>query len=110
MRKCGRIPHITLKYLPASILAKKDVVKLGWDSQSSKKLKGKLVEAGAIGVALGGGGRAPGYALQAMGYVDDLQYIVVPSKRQEAARIIAEHRALLLWVRFAFGTLLYDGI
>ena len=45
-------------------MAQKEVVKLGQDSdsQSSKKLKGKVLKAGDIGLDLAGGGRAPGYA------------------------------------------------
>ena len=45
-------------------MAKKEVAKLGWesDSQSSKKLKLKVVKAGYIGLNLGCGGHALGYA------------------------------------------------
>ena len=43
-------------------MAKKEVVKLGWesDSQSSKKLKGKVLKAGGIGLDLSGGGACSG--------------------------------------------------
>ena len=42
--------------------AKKELVSVGWEmaSQSSKKLKGKVVKAGDIGLKLGGGGQAGG--------------------------------------------------
>ena len=83
----------------ALYMAKNELVKLRWESdpQSSKKLKGKVLKAGDIGLDLAGGGRAPGYA-----HVDDVQRIVAPSKCEEARRIIAEQKTLLLQVLFAF--------
>ena len=88
-------------------MAKKEPVKVLWESdpQSSKKLKGKVLDAGGIGLDLAGGGRAPGYA-----HVDDMRRFVVPSKHEDTRRIIAEQKSLLLQVLFAFCVLLHDVI
>ena len=64
-----------------------------------------MLKPGDIGLDLAGGGHAPGYA-----HVDDMQRIVVPSKREEARTIVAEQRTLLLQVPSAFCMLLHDGI
>ena len=52
-------------------MAKKELVKLRLESdpQSSKKLKGKVLKAGDIGLDLVSRGRAPGYA-----HVDGVQW------------------------------------
>ena len=74
-------------------MPKNHCVMLGWetDSQSSKKLKGKVVKASDIGFDLGSGGRAPMYA-----NVDVVLRVVVASKREEAAAKIAQQKAALL--------------
>ena len=86
-------------------MATKELVKLGWgtDSQSSKKLKGQVVKAGDISLDSGDGGCDPGSAR-----VGDVQCIVLLC--QEAARTVADQKALPLQVFFAFGMLLYSGI
>ena len=73
-------------------MAKKHLVMLGWetDSQSSKKLKRKVVKSSDIGLELSGGGRAPMYC-----NVDAVLRIVVASNREEAAAKIAQQKAML---------------
>ena len=103
VRECGRVLHTNVKSFPAPIYFTQSfqwvrphfgptMASFGWKSysQSSKNLKGTVVKAGDIGLGSGGGGRAPGCAR-----VDGVQCMVLPSKRQEAARTIAEQKALL---------------
>ena len=46
-----------------------------------------MLKAGDIGLDLAGAGRVPDYA-----HVGDVQRIALPSKREEARRIIAEQK------------------
>ena len=81
-------------------MAKRHLVKLGWesDSQSSKKLGTSgldaLVKPSDISLELSGGAHAPSYC-----NVDIVLRIVLPAKRTEAAATIAEQKTALLGVQ-----------
>ena len=69
----------------ALYMSMKEIAALKWSSssQSSKKLKGKVLKACDVGLLLSGGGQAPKYV-----HTDDVEKIVVLEMRDEARRII----------------------
>ena len=68
----------------ALYMSMKEIAALKWSSssQSSKKLKGKVLKACDVGLLLSGGGQAPKYV-----HTDDVEKIVVLEMRDEARRI-----------------------
>ena len=73
----------------ALYMSMKEIAALKWSSssQSSKKLKGKVLKACDVGLLLSGGGQAPKYV-----HTDDVEKIVVLEMRDEARRIIAQQK------------------
>ena len=85
----------------ALYMSMKEIAALKWSSssQSSKKLKGKVLKACDVGLLLSGGGQAPKYV-----HTDDVEKIVVLEMRDEARRIIAQQKGLLIQVPFPHVT------
>ena len=85
----------------ALYMSMKEIAALKWSSssQSSKKLKGKVLKACDVGLLLSGGGQAPKYV-----HTDDVEKIVVLEMRDEASRIIARQKGRVIQVPFPHVT------